>query len=369
MALSARTETYGDTAGAVSVTVNVPGGTANGDQLFMWIGLQNASSYVVNSGMGAWTLLGSYTTNADKYYLYARIASSEPANYTPGFSGSTKARAVISCYYGGDFLATVTPDAVSNTAYRTSDANCRAASMASLHANSPLIYFGAVYSTTARTFTKPSVPTSGWVEDDDAGNVNSDFYLEVCSYIWAGVGATGIMSGTISSTATTKHAFAVALRPKAIVMDCTANAAFVLTGTAAGLLYNRAVVAENGAFTLTGTDVLLGKIYSMIADSGAFSLSGTNVDLLRPMRVMPAEVGAFSLSGIDVGLLRPLRIMPVDNGSFSLSGSVVDLLRAYVLIAAAGEFYLTGQDVVLDYGSGAPADIDSFIPCFRRRRR
>lgn len=213
MALTPRTETYGDTAAATSLPCTVPASTTNGDLLFMWIGLNNASSYVVNGGVSAWSLLGSYTTNADKYYLYAKVAESEPASYTPTFSGSTKARIVMSCYIASsDFIALI-PTLISNTAYRTSNTTVEAASLTTIKANQCLILWaGAYYTTAVKTFTKPTTQSGFWVEDDDAGNANSDFALEICSGIWSGSGSTGVIDSVMSSgNITTKHAFAVAL--------------------------------------------------------------------------------------------------------------------------------------------------------------
>jgi hypothetical protein len=82
------------------------------------------------------------------------------------------------------------------------------------NANSPMLYFGSVYNTTVRTFTKPSAPTTDWVEDADQGNTTPDISVTNGSMIWTGSGATGDMDITCSVSITTyKHAFAVALDP------------------------------------------------------------------------------------------------------------------------------------------------------------
>ena len=218
MTFSPRTETYVNVSSLSSpynIIVTKPTGTVDGDILFCWIGWYKTSAVTIDSVPSGWNLLGEYLTNSDKYALYYKVASGEPASWVWSFTTTTKVRAVCSCYTGGDFDPVNPIDVVSNTAYRTSDAICRAASMTVTSPNSPLVFWGGVYSTSSKTFMKPSVPTSDWVEDDDAGSTTPDFWTEVCSMSWSGSGASGDMSATISASLTTKHAFAVALKPVA----------------------------------------------------------------------------------------------------------------------------------------------------------
>ena len=221
---TARTETYVDLASLTTpynITVTKPTGTVDGDILFCWIGFRNSSSYTIDSVPSGWALVtdgvttAEYLTNYDKYAVYYKVAASEPASWVWSFSGSCGVRAVCSCYTGGDFDPADPIDVVSNTAYRTDDVNCIAASMAVGSANSPLVFWGGTYTNVTMTFTKPSIPTTDWVEDDDVWSTTGDFAIEVCSMIWSGSGATGNMSATMSGTGTAKHGFAVALNPKA----------------------------------------------------------------------------------------------------------------------------------------------------------
>jgi hypothetical protein len=278
MALTPRTETYGDTAAATSLACNVPASAANGDLLFMWIGLNNASSFVVNGGVSAWSLLGSYTTNADKYYLYARVAASEPASYTPTFSGSTKARIVMSCYIASSDFISAIPTLVSNTAYRTSNTTVQAAQLVTIKANQCLILFaGAYYTTAVKTFTKPSTQGGFWVENDDAGNTNSDFALEICSGIWSGPGATGVINSTMSSgNIATKHGFAVALPT------------------------NVPITPTVGGVTAAGVAGILG--LALLASVGATSLAGYSptIQIDAPETNITPSVGSFVVTGYEV---------------------------------------------------------------------
>lgn len=202
-----------NSASSSSGTCNKPTNTAENDIMFAWIGLRNTYGYVINSVPSGWTLLGSQTANSDKYYLYYKVAgSSEPSSYTWGTSGLTKFAITIATYRGG-FNTSDPIDVVSNTSYRTSDTINRAASMNVTSANSPLLFFAGSYNTSTHSYTKPSVPTSDWVEDYDGWNTNPDFAREICSMTWSGSGATGNIDATISVSLTTKHAFAVALKP------------------------------------------------------------------------------------------------------------------------------------------------------------
>jgi hypothetical protein len=213
---SARTETYVNLASLTDpfdITVTKPEGTLDGDILFCWIGFYKLSAVTIDSVPSGWTLLGSNTANTDRYALYYKIASYEPASWVWSFSATAKVRAVCSCYTSGDFDGSDPIDVVSNTQNRQNDANCTAASMNVASANSPLVFWGGVYRTSSTTFTKPSVPSNDWVEDDDAGHTDPDYWTEVCSMIWSGSGATGSMTATMSASTATRHAFAVALKP------------------------------------------------------------------------------------------------------------------------------------------------------------
>jgi len=220
MAFTARTETYVNESSLDSpydITVSKPTGTVNGDILFCWIGWYG-DGITIDSVPSGWTLLGENVANTDKFALYYKIAADEGASWDWSFSAGGRVRAVCSCYTGGDFNSADPIDVVSNTEYRETNNQCIAASMNVATANSPLVFWGGVFSGTSKTFTKPSVPTTDWVEDDDAGNTTSRFWTEVCSMIWSGSGATGDMIATISASTLNKHAFAVALKPAAVAV-------------------------------------------------------------------------------------------------------------------------------------------------------
>jgi len=208
---------YGD-ASSDSAVIAKPLGTADDDIMFMVI--ESGTAYT-NALPDGWTSLAQ-RTSTDFYELAYRVASTEGSNYTIGFVAAQPVKITIVTYSGG-FNVTNPIDTFSNTAYVVSNTSNTALSMNVTSTNSVLLFFGAVQSASAITQTKPILPTTAWTENYDSGDTNSDFWLEVASMTWTGSGATGDMTSTLSTSATNKHAFAVALRP---VIGITYGASF-----------------------------------------------------------------------------------------------------------------------------------------------
>ncbi len=196
----------------------VPTGTQNGDLMFAVIAKGLASNINMTVPTG-WTRIGNAYAGNMKNELYWRIASSEGTPYTFGNDTDVKSRMRVTIIsYRGDYNSSSLIGAISNTLYGDSDNIVRAASMSVPSSNSILLFFATVYDTAASyTFTKPSVPTTGWIEDFDGGDGSSDMYQEICSMIWSSSGATGNIDATLSAAYDTrKHAFAVALNPPSL---------------------------------------------------------------------------------------------------------------------------------------------------------
>jgi hypothetical protein len=201
--------------------VNKPTGTVNGDIMFMFLTTRATTSIAtVDTVPDGWTLLAYNTvvsgTSYMTWYLYYKIASDEGTSYTWSLTKSTRYYAVNTAYSAGDFDVQGIDDiTVSNTLYGTAGTAVRAASMNVPNANSPLVSFDSVYTTTVRTFTEPSVPDT-WIEDYQYGSTTPDISGSINSMIWTGSGDTGDMDATCSASITNvKHAFAVALNPVA----------------------------------------------------------------------------------------------------------------------------------------------------------
>ena len=218
MTFTARTETYINVSSLTSpydFSPAKPSGTIEGDILFCFFMTYKTSAVSVDSVPEGWNLIAERTVSTYyHFWLYYKVAgASEPSSYTWSLNTTAKLHAVMSCYTGGDFDPADPIDNYSDVQYTTSDVYLRAASLNVAKANSPLFFTGGVYHTSSRKFTKPSVPTSDWVEDDDSGSTTPDWWSTACSMIWGGSGATGNIDATISSADAQKHAFAVALNP------------------------------------------------------------------------------------------------------------------------------------------------------------
>lgn len=198
---------YHDTSSDTAV-VTKPSGTATNDIMFAVIESATAYSNGLPSG---WTSLAQ-NTSTGFYELAYKVAASEGTDYTFTFAAAQQVKITILTYSGG-FNITDPIDTFSNTPYVTSNTSNIAASMNVTYENSPLLFFGVCQGTSAVTATKPTIPSTAWVEDYDSGNTDPDYWLEACSMTWGGKGDTGDMTSTLSATKTNKHAFAVALKP------------------------------------------------------------------------------------------------------------------------------------------------------------
>ena len=352
MAFTPRTETYVNVSSLTTpfdITVTKPTGTVNGDLLFCWIGWYAAVT--IDSVPSGWNLLGEYLANTDRYALYYKIASGEGASWVWSFTATAKVRAVCSCYTAGNFNGATPIDVVSNTAYRTSDLNVIAATMNVAAASSPLIFWGGFYSTTTKSFTKPSVPTSGWLEDDDVWNTTPDFGTEVCSFIWTGSGATGAMSATLSTgSITTKHAFAVALKPAPVVEGTSSGSGNGLaTSTSSLYVLGISAISGSGSASSTGTlDVLAQVSGSGVGLSSSLALiyvlaqvqgSGSGFASADGDAILPIIEGVASGAGIGLGSsqgILDVLAQVVGSGIGLSSGTAYLIIPASVLGSGAG---------------------------------
>lgn len=71
--------------------------TVDDDQLFMVIIVQSASN-TINSGPSGWTLVDTRQNGNLRSYLYRKIASSEPASYSIGLTGSSFVMATVEAF-------------------------------------------------------------------------------------------------------------------------------------------------------------------------------------------------------------------------------------------------------------------------------
>lgn len=110
-------------------SIAVPSGTIDNDLMILVIGF-NILTPTITSGLAAWTL-GSGPDNspsggsaANRTYWYWKIASGEPANYTPVASASSTRRYVMSTWRGNHatpFDATSSPLGFAGTSVTSDD--------------------------------------------------------------------------------------------------------------------------------------------------------------------------------------------------------------------------------------------------------
>lgn len=101
---------------------------------------------------------------------------------------------------------------------------------------------------------------------------------------------------------------------------------YLLSGTAASLLYGRLVVASGGTYVLSGTTAGLLVGYWVDATAGTYLLSGTAAGLLYG-RVLSSSGGLYLLAGTDANFLRTYVLDPV-SGLYLLTGTAATLTKA-----------------------------------------
>lgn len=309
-------------------TVNKPANTADDDIMFAVIMRNNNIALTVTPT--GWSKIAEhqYSTTYHQYLFY-KVAASEGSSYTWTWGANGRIAITIATYRGG--FNTADPiDVVSNTEYITSSSAVRSANMSVAAANSVLLNFATFYSTTVRTFTKPSVPTTDWVENYDGGQTTSDFSREISSMVWTGSGATGNIDAIASVTGIeVKHGFAVAL--KRIPTVTTQEVSSVEATTSTG----------NGNITATGGEN---------ADKRGFVYDTSTKNL--PGNVAPAASGYVS-SAEDTG---SFSTGAFTKGLTSLNTGTTYYTRAYAHNSAG---YSYGNEVSFLTKPGAPT-IEAF---------
>lgn len=197
---------------ANSVNVNVPTGTSENDIMIAVVSCGTFGAYP-NSVPNGWISLGQAAYGSIRAELFYKIAGASETNYTWGFASSLKVKITILSGYGG--FDTADPiDIVSNTGYTVGTNNiARCASMVVSAANSVLILIGLTYSSSARSFTKPTAPADVWTEHYDGWGTTNWNCHQFCSMVWTGSGASGDIDATINESTGTKHCFGIALNP------------------------------------------------------------------------------------------------------------------------------------------------------------
>ena len=131
------------------------------------------------------------------------------------------------------------------------------------------------------------------------------------------------------------------------------NGSAIITGTDASLLFNRLLAATGAPYTISGTDAELFFDRLLSAESGPHVLTGQDASL-RYSRgyLLTAEAGSYTLTGSDASLLRSFKLL-ADSGAHALTGQDVAFMRKYIIDAGLGQITLSGKNATLSY-SGIP---------------
>ncbi len=190
-------------ASASSVTLNKPTGTVDGDYLLAAFLISSGAS--VSAVPSGWTQ--DYTTaigGAQRFYVYKKLASGEPASWSWTLSTSTGHVGSCACVTDVDQS---NPLNISGGQLNASSVNVVAPSITTTVANTLGVGFFAT--TVSATFTAPG----GMTEFDDlAIGPNS---IEGCYQTVAATGATGTRTAVATSAAANSGWFGAIAPPTA----------------------------------------------------------------------------------------------------------------------------------------------------------
>ena len=206
------TPTLYNSAGSVSALVNKPAGVVQGDIMFAHILHSNGTDRLNGIPVG-WTFVAKHKSGSNNQALYYKVAgASEGSSYTFGLSASSKLGVTISAYRG--CFDTANPiDVFTSLDYVVNNTTYRADTLTLSSANTTVLMFPSIFSTTVRTFANPLTQGGGWTEDYDQGSTASDFSRAAYRKFIPASGSTGVIDSIGTSGTTIKHAFGVALRP------------------------------------------------------------------------------------------------------------------------------------------------------------
>lgn len=204
--------TYDSSGSPRDMTCPVPTGLTSGDILFC---LRSHFSYSANTWTTGWSRLAQNTDSGSHWWeLFYRLYDGIVTGITTSVNGSgRRAKMTIVGYSGGDFYSNSPILTLSNVKYSTLNTRLLADSITTEETNTIILLIGGIYSSTVRTFSKPTglTNTNVWIEDYDEGTANSDMQHNFNHIVWSGFGETGAQWSTISASIGVKHAFLIAL--------------------------------------------------------------------------------------------------------------------------------------------------------------
>jgi hypothetical protein len=133
-----------------------------------------------------------------------------------------------------------------------------------------------------------------------------------------------------------------------------------LTGIAARLVTSRTISAATTSFALTGQSAGLQFGHKVTASIASFALTGIPIRLATT-RIVTASVRSFALNGIANQFFISRKIIAASN-AFLLTGNQANLITtaSKIILAAAGQFVLSGISSTLSKGSRALGSVGIF---------
>jgi hypothetical protein len=184
----------------------------------------------------------------------------------------------------------------------------------------------------------------------NAAKVAVTYYTPVAYSITADVASFALTGADATLTKTTVAGYTLA----------ASVGSFSLAGQPIGLPLGRKITAAQGAFSLTGIDLVLRSTRIMAASYGTYGLTGIAIRLVTT-RIVTASTRSFTLTGINNRFFISRKIIATSN-AFLLTGNQANLITSASrsLLAAAGQFVLSGISSTLSKGSRALGSVGVF---------
>jgi len=306
--------------GVTSRTVNVPSGTQDGDLMLAVVMVELANGSVnAHANWGSPILNTPCGTRVHTQVIYARIANSEPANYTFSWSSCECGVAIVT------YRNAAYPTLFASQESTSSSANAVGPSLTTVAPNSLGVWFGT--NAYGSTWTPPATPAYDERFDNRTSTGSNNMSMGIADHVYTNPGATGAVTG-VAANADYNVGAHIILAPGARTL------AIVDTGHGVDAV---AASEASGDQTITVSD----------AGTGVDGLAGVTVALAL------SDAG----SGNDAFGAAAAAVATADTGAGS--DSIAELLAA-VLVAESGAgadniAQLTAGVATSDSGAGSDA--------------
>lgn len=201
----------GATSGVLSLKINKPAGTAQGDVLVAAIAIRPSTATV--TAPSGWTLLrriNNSSGNSGSLVVYYKVATaSEATNYSWSFNASSGSAGGIRGFSNVDTANPIDVDAGQNTG---SGLTLPAPSVTTRYANDMIVTSHEFSS--AATFTPPNGMTEAFEATSDAAPNSAGVSMEGNYQLQGAIGVTGTRTATANANADTGNAHTLALKAR-----------------------------------------------------------------------------------------------------------------------------------------------------------